>query len=418
MNTAVVKSLADCLTKAYRDAERLGNSQIDLDFFQNTHVTTCVVEFYRALPAGIRSATKTPRLNRNRRPITLAAQLLPFFEAWKVDPSSFFTLDSIHTGQCPLSKIYGILAQTEEHHKSDYVRLRLLYVVFSLIKEKFERCRLRGGTLDSYAATIQHSGIVHSTLEEVKTNLGIWASKGDKYKSLALELGGYGNLFLLPDTGSVWEHKTPKDGERRLERIEKLKEQGINTEAIRIGAHGVAQAIINYMVTQIPVQVAYHDTMQQLPSLSDRQLIFDSNTWAHDNDAERLPSVPQYFTSDTWAYNHSTEQLPSMYASDTWAYNHSTEQLPSMYASDTWAYNHSTEQLPSMYASDTWTYNHDTEQQPSINASTSWAYSHGTEQPSPMYASNAWAYGDITQQLPTSSIPAWAYSYQNPMVSV
>lgn len=220
MNTAVVKSLADCLTKAYRDAERLGNSQIDLDFFQNTHVsslpltdkwssltfskvTTCVVEFYRALPAGIRSATKTPRLNRNRRPITLAAQLLPFFEAWKVDPSSFFTLDSIHTGQCPLSKIYGILAQTEEHHKSDYVRLRLLYVVFSLIKEKFERCRLRGGTLDSYAATIQHSGIVHSTLEEVKTNLGIWASKGDKYKSLALELGGYGNLFLLPDTGSV-----------------------------------------------------------------------------------------------------------------------------------------------------------------------------------------------------------------------
>lgn len=224
MEVKVVKSFATDLQTACREAERLGKCQLDLDFFRETNVSTRdilsfisiadlaqvktrLVAFLAAVPTEIRSAVKSSgrparkgkTLSESK--ISLSPEIRPSFDAWKQDKVSFYTQANVtfESYHCPLSAAYIFVSQLEKRYAADRVRRRLVYVMFSFIKEQSGRTRLRDTTLEGFAQIILRSGLVDTPPETIKGQLGTWASRGDKYRLLANDLGGLGSLFLLPE---------------------------------------------------------------------------------------------------------------------------------------------------------------------------------------------------------------------------
>lgn len=171
-----------------------------------SQVKACLVAFLTALPTEITTAIKSSRRHRpdettSKAKITLSPDIEISLNAWKSAGTSFYTQmdDRFEAYHCPLSGAYIFLTQVERRYAADRIRRRLLYVVFSSIKELFGRTRLRKTTLEKFTQIINKSGLVDASSDVVKERIGTWASRGDKYKLLACDLGGLGSLFLLPD---------------------------------------------------------------------------------------------------------------------------------------------------------------------------------------------------------------------------
>ncbi|PGG99120.1 hypothetical protein AJ79_08684 [Helicocarpus griseus UAMH5409] len=276
MEIEVVKSLTIELEKACTEAERHGKHQLDLDFFCEISVKKHLIAFLTVLPAEIKNLFKTPRRPRpepqTKSKITLSECIQPFFNMWKLNVGSFYTQvdDKFERYQCPLSGTYVFLDRVETRYGADRVRRRLLYVVFSFIKDLSGRTRLRGPILEKLVQIIIQSGLVDASSEDVAGKLGSWSTRGDKYRSLAGDVGGLGSLFLIPETypDSFWEQRLPQSGPMREKTTELLKQQGIHEETTRIGANGVAESIINHVVSKVAQQLAEGEIKESTGNIS------------------------------------------------------------------------------------------------------------------------------------------------------
>ncbi|KKZ65516.1 hypothetical protein EMCG_08655 [[Emmonsia] crescens] len=177
MELGVVKSLTTDLENARREAERCGKHQLDLDFFRETSVKTHLIAFLTALPAEIKAALKTPR-----RP--------------KPEPQT----------------------ESKITHSPD-------------IKPS-----TRGNR--AWNLSIPRLTIVLKIIKVIAEKLGTRAARGDKYRSLAGDVGGL----------------------------------GIGEEASRISADNVVKFVIDHAVGKVTEQMAEWDAPP-------------SNT---------IPSMPQY----------------------------------------------------------------------------------------------------------------------------
>jgi hypothetical protein len=134
--------------------------------------------------------------------------------AWK-NPAGFLescsgASEGIHS--YPLRGICRILRREKHFLKEDRIRFRICCVIFYML---FERCQegltyhvchaayaipqstFRTGTV--LAHIINESNMLSSDKAVNETELNRWVGWGDRYQLLSRQLGGPGNLFLLPD---------------------------------------------------------------------------------------------------------------------------------------------------------------------------------------------------------------------------
>ncbi|KAM5438221.1 hypothetical protein McanCB49686_004564 [Microsporum canis] len=266
MDVTVVKALADCLTTAYRDAERVGHSHIGAEAFRNDTVKTSFINFFAALPDEIKAAVKKSHHKRDAgplTPITLSAELQPSFNKWKENISSFYTqVGYTVEANCSLKSLYSFLTAAENGYASGRARTKLLYVALFLIKERFGRYELQENAIEIFQRAMGDN-----PPQGMSEKISVWALKGEKYNRLAADLGGHGTLLLLPERDSIWERRLPKTGQKRLKETDLLLARGINEEATRIGAHDVAKSIIDNVVRNISQQLGTLESFNSMPPI-------------------------------------------------------------------------------------------------------------------------------------------------------
>lgn len=124
------------------------------------------------------------------------------FQRWKKNYMTFFT-DSekkeVDFSSCPLARCYIFLCEAESRGLVCKIQQRILFVLFSRLKDRFGRDRLHSDVLIKFSRIILRSGLVEGDEGVIERRLGDWACLGTRYDLLASDLGGLGSLILLPD---------------------------------------------------------------------------------------------------------------------------------------------------------------------------------------------------------------------------
>ncbi|KAK2805975.1 hypothetical protein FQN50_005990 [Emmonsiellopsis sp. PD_5] len=278
MDIVVAKTLSTYLARACEAAEKRGENKLRNDFFYDAQVTECLKAFLKLLPAKTTAPCQHQRQSRRRQQrikesnasqatlpttTTTTGTIQPHFDKWKANPATFYqqllpeeeeSLLSSSGEENPLASAFTFLRNgigTSDSTTSSIVnrvRRRVLYVLFSRLKAAFGRVPLRKLSLQLLAQIIKNSEELveeELSLDGIVGILGEWAAKGDRYESIADELGGLGVLVVLPDGAgdSFWEKHLPRKGDERRGAIALLVAQGVPDEANRIGAHQVVQRI-------------------------------------------------------------------------------------------------------------------------------------------------------------------------------
>lgn len=101
------------------------------------------------------------------------------------------------------SGCYALLNQYEEDKESNMICLRLLYVLFFLLKRRIQPGAKSKQGSRSLAKEIMKSGSVQNE-SQVTQKLHQWIDFGERYNLIANDLGGLGSLLILPSLGGEW----------------------------------------------------------------------------------------------------------------------------------------------------------------------------------------------------------------------
>lgn len=128
---------------------------------------------------------------------------------WINAPSSFFGEDgsALDLKTSPITEIYQYLNGLNLRGTVDYIRARIIKVVFHRLKERLGRRYLRSNYVDYVATIISKSSVVDHEPNDIKAKIIGWTDTGQRIDSLCRSIGGsaghenwhLGNLFCLPE---------------------------------------------------------------------------------------------------------------------------------------------------------------------------------------------------------------------------
>ncbi|RAH80874.1 hypothetical protein BO86DRAFT_121370 [Aspergillus japonicus CBS 114.51] len=265
MGVAESKELAECLLVACQLAENDGKTELDpKKILRNKTINSTLKHICRYIPRDIRGsaydsalkrATKRPPakieipqvvqdLQERHRVLFSAPQALPESEQSE-SRDQIQRFPEIIPGNS-LADCYRATVLQEEQQQLCNIRLRFLYIIFYRLKQEISP----GSQYEYYCAanfiarTICDANHSNQPINVVEKRIRAWVGYGERYESLANDLGGLGALYILPDLGgeSFWKRKLPKsaDNQGRISIIQKLKQQDIPAEATRRGLHIIA----------------------------------------------------------------------------------------------------------------------------------------------------------------------------------
>jgi hypothetical protein len=131
------------------------------------------------------------------------------------EPLTFFEIYSqeFHFVDFPLARSYNILVGIERRSEIDLIRLRLMKVLYSRLKQRFCVRYSRSDKVEELSQIILLSKLVDGDIDEVKENISRWANDGDRIEAICRDIGDakatenkhLGVIFRLPsDFNDEW----------------------------------------------------------------------------------------------------------------------------------------------------------------------------------------------------------------------
>ncbi|PYH94304.1 hypothetical protein BO71DRAFT_231429 [Aspergillus ellipticus CBS 707.79] len=282
MGVAESKLLAQNLLGACRKAETEGKARLDGSvFWEDETISKIVKSICKYIPQDIRGLSRKSDVRKaiershtklripeviqdlQEKQETLFPTGQTTHDTESISSSQNILRDSISSKLPlhPLARCYTIIVRYEKRLDLDKIRLRLLYVAFYRLKKKLQPGDQYeySGAVPFIAQALLFTGSINDSFEIVQKRVRSWISRGDRYDSLAKDLGGLGVLYILPDMGgeSLWTRQLPKSAtnKNRISVIQNLRQLGIHAEAqtrgLHISAEGEMRQILEPLETSL-----------------------------------------------------------------------------------------------------------------------------------------------------------------------